>query len=79
MVAPGSDDSVLATMARLEFPIPVTFWFSPSPLLLLHLMAEGGGPVFSHEFTNKQLLEWLRQKLGSEINLQSFIGEYWDF
>ena len=39
-------------------------------------MAEGGGLVFNEEFTNEQLLEWLRQKLGNEIiNLQSFVGE----
>ena len=41
-------------------------------------MAEGGGLIYNQEFTNKELLQWLRQKLGSEIiiNLQPFEGEY---
>ena len=31
--------------------------------------------MFSEKFTSEQLLEWLKLKLGSEINLQSFVGE----
>ena len=38
-------------------------------------MAEGGRLIFNKEFTNGQLVEWLRQKLGSEFNFQSFEGE----